>query len=437
MRRRDFVKSLAVSSGLGALGLPMSRIYAAPNLYEYDGNLLITLQMDGGWDVTSLCDPKTNQPGEPQINHWATDGEIREAGNIAYAPFANNASLFDKYYRDMLIINGVDAQTNSHTVGVLHNWSGKTAEGLPTLSALFAAHNSPDMPLSYLNFGGYAQTSGLIRYSRLDDIDSLIDLLDPNAIPWDRNRSWRSNAEVSRVQTYQQAAMERRLTSPTLTPRQRENINAYLGARSSREALHLLLDILPDPDDFQPDRDLGELGSSSLLRQIQLTLLTFKAGIGSASDLWLGGFDTHANHDALHLSLFEHVVESVDYLWTFANELGIAERITLVIGSDFGRTPFYNADTGKDHWPIGSYIVMAKDAPWGNRVVGSTDELHNAHSINPSSLQVDNQSGTIIYPKHVHQALRRHLGIEAFGMDHGLGFPGTEDFDFFNPGKQT
>ena len=52
-----------------------------------------------------------------------------QAGNIPYAPFANNTAFFEKYHSRMLVINGVDAQTNSHTVGIVHDWSGRTAEG--------------------------------------------------------------------------------------------------------------------------------------------------------------------------------------------------------------------------------------------------------------------------------------------------------------------
>ena len=103
----------------------------------------------------------------------------------------------------------------------------------------------------------------------------------------------------------------------------------------------------------------------------------------------------------------------------------------MVIGSDFGRTPHYNSDNGKDHWPIGSVIVMEKNVAWTNRSVGLTDEGHNALSINPSTLERDDQNGTIIYPKHVHKALRRHLGIENSVVEQNLTFTSTEDFDFF------
>ena len=79
----------------------------------------------------------------------------------------------------MAVINGVDAQTNSHSTGVLHNWSGKNSEGFPSITAMFAAHNAPDQSLSYINSGGFAQTANLIRFSRLEDVGALRRILVP------------------------------------------------------------------------------------------------------------------------------------------------------------------------------------------------------------------------------------------------------------------
>ncbi len=40
-------------------------------------------------------------------------------------------------------------------------------------------------------------------------------------------------------------------------------------------------------------------------------------------------------------------------------------------------------------------------------------------------------NGTIIYPKHVHKALRRYLGIENTPGAQRFPFHNTEDFAFF------
>ena len=34
-----------------------------------------------------------------------------------------------------------------------------------------------------------------------------------------------------------------------------------------------------------------------------------------------------------------------------AEQHGVADRMVVVIGSDFGRTNFCNSENGKDHWP--------------------------------------------------------------------------------------
>ncbi len=433
MKRRDLLKTVAAGTALSVLGAPGARIVAAAP--EYQGRLLITLQADGGWDVTSFCDPKSNQGGEPDINAWARRGEVQQAGNITYAPYGSNALFFDKYHQDMLVINGVDAQTNAHTVGITRNWSGRGAFGLPTLTALFAARNARDLPLSYVNYGGFAETARLIRYSRMDNTDALLGLLDPNRMVLDRGRQWRAQAELDLVNRYQQAAQEQALNSQTLTPLQRENLSAYMESRNGQEDLKRLEAVLPPAEQIEPDANVGAQ-LVNLRRQIQLTLLTFKAGIGAASDLFMPGFDTHEEHDGRHEPLLAHLAESVDFLWEYANQLGIAERITLVIASDFGRTPLYNSENGKDHWPIGSMIVMEQGARWGNRVVGLTDGGHNALRINPQTLKED-RDGILVFPEHVHQALRMHLGLAGYSARQGFTFNNVEDLDLFNPSLST
>ena len=152
-----------------------------------------------------------------------------------------------------------------------------------------------------------------------------------------------------------------------------------------------------------------------------------------SADLWLGGFDTHANNDPEQEWLTANLTDSVDYLWDYAEAHGVADRLVVVMGSDFGRTNFYNAADGKDHWPYGSYIVMEKNQRWTGRVVGETDELHFPYRIDPRTLRRDETAGTLIYPKHVHKALRRYLDIEHTRRRRdGIPFNNTEDFTFFS-----
>ena len=431
MKRREMLKCLLATAGSAAAGfrLPLA------NAQDYFGKLFVFVQADGGWDPTSFCDPKANTPDEPVINHWAERDEIREAGNIAYAPFANNEAFFEKYHGRMLVINGVDAQTNSHTVGVVHNWSGRNSEGYPAMTALLAAAYGNDLPVAYLSFGGYSRTGGVARFTRLNNADLLRGITTPDIVRDDPNSRYIGEADWASLRSRLSITTQRLAEAPGLLPDEARNRNLYRTAFEASDGLKAYADVIPPSDQLEQAVEFTASSNNSfrsdLRRQAQLAVLAFKSGVAVSADLWLGGFDTHANHDEEQGWLLGNLTDTVDYLWDYAEAHGVADRLVVVMGSDFGRTNFYNSQNGKDHWPIGSYIVMEKNQPWTNRVVGETDGLHFAQKINPATLERDDANGTIIYPKHVHKALRRYLGIENTSGALRFPFGTTEDFAFF------
>ena len=420
MRRRTLLKGL-LAAAVAAPGFRLPLVDAS----SHAGKLFVFVQADGGWDPTSLCDPKTNTRGEPIINNWAQRDDVRQVGNILYAPFADNAAFFEKYYRRMLVINGVDAQTNSHTVGVVHNWSGRNSEGYPTLSALLAAHYAPALPIPYLSFGGFSVTSGITRFTRIDNAGLLHEIAYPTADTYSF-----SAADWAAIEAKRTATAERLAAAPNLMPADERHLEYYSSAFAT-EGLRAYADVIPPEDEIEEDEDGPGGFGSSLRRQAQLTILAFRTGVAVSADLYLGGFDTHDDHDSDHGWLLGNLTSGVDYLWEYAETQGVADRLVVVFGSDFGRTNLYNSQRGKDHWPIGSYIVMEKGQTWTNRVVGLTDELHFAYAIDPRSLRRNDRGGTIIYPKHVHKALRRYLNIENSAGCLRFPFNNTEDFAFF------
>ena len=169
----------------------------------------------------------------------------------------------------------------------------------------------------------------------------------------------------------------------------------------------------------------------------QLALLAYQSGLCVSAQLGFNGFDTHQTHDDDHFEFLEKLTDLVAFIFDTAEAGGFADKIVLTMASDFGRTPYYNAGGGKDHWPIGSALIIQQGASWGNRVVGATDEGHNALNINPATLQVDSGSNGIrLEPKHLQQAMRVLSGLEQSGV--AQLFPlNAEDIDFFNPSMQT
>jgi len=191
MERRDFLK-LASMTGLAVVaGGAASNKAAAAN--QYTGPLWLMIHLPGGWDVTNVVDPKgSNGPTDPDpMNHYLAS-QIPQAGNIRWAPlqfgdinnmnFTASDLFFNKWYNDLTIVNGIDNATNSHDAGTRVTWAGSLAEGRPTVAALIAAAYLPTAPMSFITFGGYDTTAGVVGASRLGNIDALKRIAYPNEL---------------------------------------------------------------------------------------------------------------------------------------------------------------------------------------------------------------------------------------------------------------
>lgn len=424
MNRREFTKLLGMAGLSATASLPLGIAAAAE---PYSGPFYINLAAIDGWDVTSFCDPKSNIAGERTINNWATSASIEQVGNIAYAPVANNKAFFERFYQDMMVINGIDTQTNSHDDGRRRTWSGRLGFGYPSFGAIASNAIGPELPLSLVHAAGYNETAGIARFSRLQDPDVIRNLVNDSAVQdGDISYGLFEDSELDLIAQYQDSRLARLAGSNQLLPRQIDGMNSLQLANATRGDLKLFADLLPN--NFEGGRTN---------RAAQLALIAYQSGLSVSCQLGLSGFDTHQDHDDDHFNSMQELTDLVTYIFDTAGAGGFADKVVITIGSDFGRKPFYNAGGGKDHWPIGSAMFIQQGAAWGNRVVGATDELHNALKINPSTLQVDSSSaGVGLEPRHLQQAIRELAGVDQSAA--ALQFPlDAEDVDFFNPSKQT
>lgn len=424
MNRREFTKLLGMAGLSATASLPLGIAAAAE---PYSGPFYINLAAIGGWDVTSFCDPKSNIAGERLINNWATSASIEQVGNIAYAPVANNKAFFERFYQDMMVINGIDTHTNSHDDGRRHTWSGRLGFGYPSFGAIASSAIGPELPLSLVHAAGYNETAGIARFSRLQDPDVIRNLVNDSVVQdGDISYGLFEGNELDLIAQYQNSRLARLAGSNQLLPRQIDGMNSLQLANATRDDLKLFADLLPNS--FEGGRNN---------QAAQLALIAYQSGLSVSCQLGLSGFDTHQDHDDDHFNSMQELTDLVTYIFDTAEAGGFADKIVITMGSDFGRKPFYNAGGGKDHWPIGSAMFIQQGAAWGNRVVGATDELHNALKINPSTLQVDSSSaGVGLEPKHLQQAIRELAGVDQSAA--ALQFPlGAEDVDLFNPSKQT
>lgn len=397
MHRRTFLKS-AAAAGLTVVSPMGAREVSAQDtgIGVYQGTCFFFIQAEGGWDPTSLIDPKGDRDN---MNRYATDA-IEEAGNIRYAPLQNYSEFFQKHYERMMVINGIDMSTNGHEQGRRYTWSGKLAEGHPSLAALVAAKLGPSLPMGYITNGGYDETFGVISATRAERVDTIPRIAFANRVSPDREETFHSDYAFDRIK----AAADERLAAKMermKLPRVRSSMGALHTARMGEEELKEVISYLPD----------NVNDNNELVRQARVALASFRAGLGVSVSMRIGGFDTHSDHDNRHIPRLQRILDGVDFIFEEAESMGIADRVFVAIGSDFGRTPGYNGGNGKDHWSVNSMILMGAGVP-GNRVIGASGPRHQLMQVNPQTLEVVESGGVRLRPDHVHAAIRKLAGLE-------------------------
>ena len=193
----------------------------------------------------------------------------------------------------MLVINGVDAQTNSHSAGIVHNWSGRVSQGYPSMTALLAAHHGPALSLGYLSFGGFSDTAGLTTFTRLDGAGQIRNIASPHINPSDDGQSsfFLNPSEWEALKSLRASNVERLVTAPNLLPRAARNRRLFESGLlpEAAEGLKAYADLIPPKNELERPERSGYL-SSELRFQAQLTILAFKARVAVSADLLAGWF---------------------------------------------------------------------------------------------------------------------------------------------------
>ncbi len=440
MDRRSFLK-IAGMTGL-AVAAPRS-VRAAP-LNPYAGPFYVMISARGGWDPTYLCDPKPK--GGPFNRLYDYDPVTDKAGNFRFAnipldpklvtdPLSpnflmKNGDFFAKHGNNLVVLNGVNMQTNNHDRGVVTTWSGRGDGGYPNFAALVAASRAPDHPLTFISSGGYDGTGNLIPVTRLNSVTSFRKLAEPNRInPADPNNqnTYVPAATYDRIQAAQQQRLAEFRAQQHL-PRVVKSSGQLYTARGNLDALSDVQ--LPDTLVDIPN-ELSDL--ERMMQQTQLAIAAFKAGLAVGVNLEMGGFDTHANHDTVQVRQLAKLLHGIDFVVQEATAAGIYGQMVIMVGSDFGRGKGYNgvnAGDGKDHWPVSSTMFLSGDASFigGGRLIGATDDVDQLPlPIDPVTLETlepGDPDGVVLTGNLIHLALREMAGISESAPTKKFELPG-------------
>lgn len=421
MNRRDVLQLLS-SAGLATIAPLGSSARAQTAGRRY----FVVVNAGGGWDPTSLCDPKGDAEradGRGPVNHFfASDIRRVGQGDIRYAPFPapelatstlrddNPISGYDDFFQavgpELLIINGIDTETNNHETGSRTVWSGSDQQTQPALAALIAQAHAPSSPLAFISNGGYDYTDGLIAPTRVSGTGIFRELSYPN------RSNTNDDADLSNEQSFflpdsidaviadARARRMQNLIARSALPQRRAAANALFTVQGGGGNLNQLVEYLPSSV------------SAGLRGQAEIAVAAFQADVAVCANLTSGGFDTHGNHDRDATYRMAVLIDGVHHLWRSIGDAGLADRTTVLVGSDFGRTPFYNDGNGKDHWNATSLMAFGAGVV-GGRVVGGTDEHFVEQRIDPQSLRPSEGNDAIrLTFAHVHRAARRLAGID-------------------------
>lgn len=399
--RRDFLKMCGLA-GLG-LAVPFRCTRAAEKKDEpYAGPYYVVFNAAGGWDTSYLMDPK----GMNGINRLYGAGDIETKGNHAFAPTKkqikagmSNEDFYAEFGGELLTFNGLDYSVNNHSPGARYMATGKLDSlAYPTFAALVAACRGPECPLAYLTFGNYSATGNLVAMSRVPYLPSLRTIANADAVGGNEKSPYHDRFALNRIEAALREEHEANGTAPRL-PRVERGENMLYAAQVNSKALQRVAQYIP-----------ATIPKERLAQQAEIALAAFKAGVGVSANLSIGQFDSHANNDADQMRLIPELLAGIAYLMRRAGELKIREQLVVVVQSEMGRTPSYNAGNGKDHWSIGSAWFLGRGVK-GNRVVGATDDKAFAVPLDPATLKLDKSKGIRVRPEHVHKSLRELAGI--------------------------
>src|SRR5438477_9225350 len=406
--RRDFLKACA-AAGLGLavpFHLPSAR---AEQLKDepYPGPYYVVFNASGGWDTTYLMDPK----GVNGMNRLYKEGDILTKGAHKYAPIKKHAQggmcnedFYAEFGGELLTLNGLDYSVNNHSPGARYMATGKLDSlAYPTFAALVAACRGSTCPLAFLTFGNYSATGNLVAMSRVPYLPSLQKIASADAIDGNDKAPYHDKFALDRIEQTLRGVPEASASQPRL-PRAEHGENMLYAAQVNSKALQRVTQYIPKT-----------IPKERLSQQAEIALASFKAGVCVSANRTIGQFDSHANNDTDQMKLIPEFLAGIAYLVRRAGELKIREQLVVVVQSEMGRTPNYNAGNGKDHWSIGSVMFLGRGIK-GNRVVGATDEKQFAVPVDPKTLKLDKGKGVRVRPEHVHEALREYAGI----ADHPL-----------------
>ncbi len=350
-----------------------------------NGRKFLHIFLRGGWDAHLACDPvigtklssSVYNAAYQNLGTFAVSGKPSLIGGWGLEPAKQAFAAVPTAF-----INGIFTEVTAHELAQNYMFSGvlslSRSREYPALTALmglasgsFPAHvvlggpiplggsKMTNPPLQAQNGAGLAEMlrgpfNQYVKSSSFDPVHSLIKQLD------EIHREGQNQSAQNAMAGWQSASSQLD--------------QLYATGVGKKLALdQTIKDRYGVTEDWSP---------KSLMPSAFLTLAS---GLSPFVTVSIDGFDTHSNHLTQHVPLLRLFASQLAIL---VNDLlntadpqhpssSLMDNTTILISSEFVRSPSFNAALGTDHWPSASAIVMGKGV-LDNRVIGRTDNQAQA-----------------------------------------------------------
>lgn len=441
LSRRFFLQSL----GLGAAGSFFLGPRKAPNLYAASDldRRFVFCYFNGGWDTLLSLDPREYgfsdtdngkardlrvEPAYYRLRTTFTDGTTvkREllqpkGSTILFGPAMEPMT---RHFDQTCIVRGISMDTVTHEVGRRYFITGLPPRGLlangSSAGTRIVAQQGKKRPIPNLAVRVESYNQGLPAYAsglKVTTVDDLLRML--------RDGERAPDAEVrTLLEAYRKEA---EICDPVAL-----NTDGLLtllrGAQTDARTLieEKLTDHFSFLDATKPEmvaikNRYGITSMASPQAQAALAFQTLKFDVAQTISIELAsGLDTHfenweTDQPERQYQGWKALAQLVDDLKAEPHPRDPSKKLidttTVVVFSEFARTPMINNREGRDHWLVNSALLLGAGVPH-NKVVGaSTEQGMNALAVDPISGQPTKSGGTVINPRLILASLMEGAGF--------------------------
>ncbi|MBK7829792.1 DUF1501 domain-containing protein [Nannocystis sp.] len=363
LTRRSWLRSSFLALGAAGLLTTQGRLRAAP---KTPPRRLVLVFNSGGWDCSYALDPK---PGVAGVD--APAGKVATIGGLDVLTDPSRpaiAEFFNMSAGTCSIVRGLQVSSVAHPDASRRILTGVASDSAPDVAAIASAVHGADLAAPYLILGrtAYSGPYGSLG-ARTGSVNQIVTLLNPSLslppiggpllphVPTD--------VEEALIREHVLARAERELTASGGNHR----VDDFISSLHRGDLL----------------REIGVVGEIELARsfsaQIDLAVEALARGLCHSVQIETGEWDTHtdnARQGPLHDDFFAGLTQLVTALAArpgSAQGSKLLDETTIVVVSELGRTPRFNGDKGKDHWPVTSALLIGSGVA-GGRVVGATTD---------------------------------------------------------------